>query len=53
MRAVNYYIEFKSGKGDTMPITNNQQQERKANFSLNQILYGLLELERHINFQKS
>ena len=40
MRAVNYYIEFKSGKGDTMPITNNQQQERKANFSLNQILYG-------------
>ena len=37
MRAVNYYIE---GKGDTMPITNNQQQERKANFSLNQILYG-------------
>ena len=40
MRAVNYYIEFKSGKGDTMPITNNQQQERKVNFSLNQILYG-------------
>ena len=40
MRAVNYYIEFKSGKGDTMPITNNQQQERKAIFSLNQILYG-------------
>ena len=40
MRAVNYYIEFKSGKGDTMPITNKQQQERKVNFSLNQILYG-------------
>ena len=38
--AVKKYIEFKKGKGDTMPITNNQQQERKANFSLNQILYG-------------
>ncbi len=40
MRAVNYYIEFKNGKGYTMPIANNQQQERKANFPLNQILYG-------------
>ncbi|WP_223155259.1 AAA family ATPase [Campylobacter concisus] len=40
MRAVNYYIEFKNGKGYTMPIANNQQQEIKANFSLNQILYG-------------
>ena len=38
--AVNKYIEFKNGKGDAMPIANNQQQERKANFSLNQILYG-------------
>lgn len=38
--AVNKYIEFKNGKGDTIPIANNQQQERKANFSLNQILYG-------------
>ncbi|WP_230853892.1 hypothetical protein [Campylobacter concisus] len=38
--AVNKYIEFKNGKGDTMPIENNGQQKAKVNFPLNQILYG-------------
>ena len=38
--AVNKYIEFKNGKGDTMPIENNRQQKAKVNFPLNQILYG-------------
>jgi len=40
MRAVNYYIEFKNGKGYTMLIENNGQQKAKVNFPLNQILYG-------------
>lgn len=38
--AVNKYIEFKNGKGYTMPIENNGQQKAKVNFPLNQILYG-------------
>ena len=38
--AVNKYIEFKNGKGDTMPTENNGQQKAKVNFPLNQILYG-------------
>ena len=38
--AVNEYIKFKNGKGDTMPIENNGQQKDKVNFPLNQILYG-------------
>ena len=40
MRAANYYMDFKNGKGDTMPIENNRQQKAKVNFPLNQILYG-------------
>lgn len=38
--AVNKYIEFKNGKGDTMPTENNGQQKANVNFPLNQILYG-------------
>ena len=38
--AVNEYIKFKNGKGDTMPTENNGQQKDKVNFPLNQILYG-------------
>ena len=38
--AVNKYIEFKKGKGETMPTTSNEIQKKQANFSLNQILYG-------------
>ena len=38
--AVKKYIEFKKGKGETMPTTNNEIQKRQINFSLNQILYG-------------
>lgn len=38
--AVNKYIEFKKGKGETMPITNNETRKRQVNFPLNQILYG-------------
>ena len=40
MRAVNYYRDFKKGKLETMPTTNNEIQKRQINFSLNQILYG-------------
>jgi hypothetical protein len=40
MRAANYYMDFKNGKGDIMPIENNGQQKDKVNFPLNQILYG-------------
>ena len=40
MRAVNYYRDFKKGKLETMPTTNNEIQKRRTNFSLNQILYG-------------
>ena len=38
--AVNEYIKFKNGKGDTMPTEGNGQQKDKVNFPLNQILYG-------------
>ena len=38
--AVKKYIEFKKGKGETMPTTNNEIQKKQANFPLNQILYG-------------
>ena len=38
--AVNKYIEFKKGKGETMPATSNEIQKKQANFPLNQILYG-------------
>ena len=38
--AVKKYIEFKKGKGETMPTENNEQQKAKVNFPLNQILYG-------------
>ena len=38
--AVSKYIEFINSKGITMPITDNEQQRNKTNFSLNQILYG-------------
>ena len=38
--AVNKYIEFKKGKGETMPTTSNEIQKKQANFPLNQILYG-------------
>ena len=38
--AVKKYIEFINSKGITMPITDNEQQRNKTNFSLNQILYG-------------
>lgn len=40
MRAVNYYRDFKKGKLEMMPTTNNEIQKRQINFSLNQILYG-------------
>ena len=40
MRAVNYYRDFKKGKLETIPKTNNEIQKRQINFSLNQILYG-------------
>ena len=40
MRAANYYRDFKKGKLETMPTTNNEIQKRQINFSLNQILYG-------------
>lgn len=40
MCAVNYYRDFKKGKLETMPTTNNEIQKRQINFSLNQILYG-------------
>lgn len=40
MRAVNYYRDFKKGKLETMPTTNNEIQKKQANFPLNQILYG-------------
>ena len=40
MRAVNYYRDFKKGKLETIPTTNNEIQKRQINFSLNQILYG-------------
>ena len=40
MRAVNYYRDFKKGKLETIPTTNNETQKRQINFSLNQILYG-------------
>ena len=40
MRAVNYYRDFKKGKGETMPTTSNEIQKKQANFPLNQILYG-------------
>lgn len=38
--AVKKYIEFKKGKGETMPTTSNEIQKKQANFPLNQILYG-------------
>lgn len=38
--AVNEYIKFKNGKGNTMLTENNIQQKDKESFSLNQILYG-------------
>ena len=38
--AVNEYIKFKNGKGDTVPTEDNNQQKDKESFSLNQILYG-------------
>ena len=40
MRAVNYYRDFKKGKLEMIPTTNNEIQKRQINFSLNQILYG-------------
>ena len=38
--AVKKYIEFKKGKGETMPTTSDEIQKKQANFPLNQILYG-------------